>query len=47
VLDDDVFRVAFVDDLRLPPFRDCIDDPVKYFGWTGCFTHDVPPLFGE
>ena len=30
VLDDDVVRVAFVDDLRLTPFRDRVYEPVKY-----------------
>ena len=39
VLDDEVFRVAFVDELRLPPFRDRAYEPLKYLGWTSCFGH--------
>jgi len=42
MLDDDIFRVAVIDDVGLLPFRDRFDEPVKDFGWAGCFTHFCP-----
>src|SRR5262245_28067095 len=46
VLDNDIFRVAFVDNLRLPPIRDRVYEPVKYLSWAGCLRHSLSPFVG-